>query len=1339
MKLKRLFFILVILGISGCGGKGGNSPTEVGILTGEIRSATNIPIYNAQVKIEGSSKKALTDYKGVYSISNIKIGNYKVSISKIGYQAKQESVTIKSNTSTEMNVVMTANPDTNLLKGSADITFPGINWSGEIIVSIILVDANKNEYSTQIAILEGNTSGFFVLDGIPAGQNYLLTAIAVDSAKNALTLKTLIPQLETNNALENLRIDRNTNRIAQTVEKIADNMGVSISEIDSETIDKIEEAIQKEPDFDPIEFANRISTGTVSGVVTDYDYETPISHALVSILDTDLTVESDTDGEFTIMNVPVRARTITASKDDYEPYSKSITVMAGETENCDMILTSLINPINYVLNIKTNGEGSVIKEPSRYRYPSGLAVTLTAKPEEGWSFGHWEGDVTGNTNPITITMDAEKNVTAVFTQNRYTLRLNVKGSGTVTKTPDQTTYLSGSIVRLIAKPTDGWRFNLWEGDLDSADNPVNVHLSTDMVVTAIFTQNQYNLSTTIGGSGRINKEPDQSTYLLGQIVKLTAAPEVGWTFSHWEGNVDGSENPVSVTIDGDKNIKAVFTENEYPLHTMVNGDGIIIKTLDQETYRHGSTLQLQAISNEGWGFDHWEGDVTGSENPVNITMDGEKSVTAFFTQSQYRLTINTDLGGVVTKAPDQDMYLSGSPVKLTALPADGRRFLRWEGDINGTTNPVEIQMDRDMIVTANFEYIPYGLSTKVKGDGRIDKNPDTITYQWGKTIELTAAPEVGWSFDHWEGDASGSDNPVSVTIDGDKEVTAIFIRNKYRLALNVNGNGSVTKNPDQAEYEYRDIVTLTAAPADGWVFDGWEGDKVGAQNPDQVIMDRDKNITARFIQPYYTLCITMEGQGTVITEPNQNKYLSGAVVELTALPDEGWSFDHWEYQASGSANPLNIVMDDYKNVKAVFTENKYTLNITVNGNGRVLKYPDQATYQHNDRVQLQAKPNESTWILDHWEGDLSGNANLMEVIMNQDKNITAVFTEVGYQLSIAYDGKGTVIKNPDQPGYFYEEEVELTAYPDPGWRLAYWSGSAFSVSSGFNPITIKMLTHSEATAHFEQYEKVLTWGSYGQGDGQFAGIYGIVAHEGYIYVVERQNCRVQKFDNNGNFVLKWGSKGSEDGQFLAPGAIAVDSDGNIYVSDNILGYIQKFDNNGSFVKKWQFTDRQDLYSNAMAVSPDGYLYISVVTCQIKKYDLDGNHILNWGSSGHNDGQFSTCPWGIAVDAEGNVHVADFGNYRIQIFDSNGNFITKWGSRGDENGAFQGAHYITIDSSGRVLVSDPDLFRVQIFSGEKGYISKFDVGAEGPEMITADANGNIYVVKRNTILKYSPVP
>ena len=176
------------------------------------------------------------------------------------------------------------------------------------------------------------------------------------------------------------------------------------------------------------------------------------------------------------------------------------------------------------------------------------------------------------------------------------------------------------------------------------------------------------------------------------------------------------------------------------------------------------------------------------------------------------------------------------------------------------------------------------------------------------------------------------------------------------------------------------------------------------------------------------------------------------------------------------------------------------------------------------------------------------------------------------------------------------------------------------------------------------------WGSYGlQNTGQFAFPQDVsVDSSGNVYVTDLGNRRIEKFDNNGNFLFTFGTKGSGDGQFNAPIGIAINSE-SIYVVDNAKNEIQKFDSTGKFVTRWggQGTDHgQFLLPQGVAVDPSGDVYVADTgNSRIEKFNADGNFLLTIGQSGLGDGQFLS-PRAIAGDSRGSIYVVYSGGNRI---------------------------------------------------------------------------------------------
>ena len=83
-------------------------------------------------------------------------------------------------------------------------------------------------------------------------------------------------------------------------------------------------------------------------------------------------------------------------------------------------------------------------------------------------------------------------------------------------------------------------------------------------VTATFTAIEYTLNVATS-HGTVAKNPNKATYHYGDVVELNATADAGWTFSAWSGDLTGSTNPESITIDGSKNVTATFTQSEYSL------------------------------------------------------------------------------------------------------------------------------------------------------------------------------------------------------------------------------------------------------------------------------------------------------------------------------------------------------------------------------------------------------------------------------------------------------------------------------------------------------------------------------------------------------------------------------------------------------------------------------------------------------------------------------------------------------------------------------------------------------------------------------------------------------
>jgi uncharacterized repeat protein (TIGR01451 family)/uncharacterized repeat protein (TIGR02543 family) len=317
------------------------------------------------------------------------------------------------------------------------------------------------------------------------------------------------------------------------------------------------------------------------------------------------------------------------------------------------------------------------------------------------------------------------------------------------------------------------------------------------------------------------------------------------------------------------------------------------------------------------------------------TIGGNSPATLTVEDNDFTLTWNVAGSGSIGLNPDQSTYTYGEVVTLTATADAGWTFAGWSGDLSGSTTPITLTMIENKVVTATFTQDEYTLKTTAVGNGWVITNPAKSTYTYGEVVTLTAFALPGWTFSEWSGDLSGSTTPVTVTITGNKSVTATFTQDEYTLAVMTVGSGSVVSNPAKSTYTYGEVVTLTATADPGWTFMGWSGDLSGDDNPKAIVMTGNKAVTATFVEAY-TLTVTTIGSGTVVTEPARSVYASGEVVTLTATANPGWTFTDWSGDLIGSTTPVTLTMNRDKAVTATFTQDPYTLTVTSPVDGQVL-------------------------------------------------------------------------------------------------------------------------------------------------------------------------------------------------------------------------------------------------------------------------------------------------------------------------------------------------------------------------------------------------------------------
>ncbi|MGE5599481.1 MAG: InlB B-repeat-containing protein, partial [Bacteroidota bacterium] len=325
--------------------------------------------------------------------------------------------------------------------------------------------------------------------------------------------------------------------------------------------------------------------------------------------------------------------------------------------------------------------------------------------------------------------------------------------------------------------------------------------------------------------------------------------------------------------------------------------------------------------------------------------------------------------------------------------------------------------------------------------------------------------------------------------------------------------------------------------------------------------------------------------------------------------------------------------------------------------------------------------------LHHWGGP-DGDEVTPEytIVMDSHKNIAAIFAKLQYDLNAvsADEAAGSVIVclvPTDRASYSIEhgQVVELIARPNPGYLFDGWDGG---LTSEANPLTLTMTGPLAVTAHFTPgIQGRVFW------QNSLAGVAGITVNAGGLSATTDAEGR-------------WRIEGVSLPVTVTAAAPAAS------------GYLGA------------------AFSPAVTVYPVSAGEIQIA--MISAYRLEGT----WGGYGSGDGQFDQ-PRGVAVDAGGNVYVADYCNCRVQQFMADGTYITQWGESGYGNGQFRFPQGIAVSAGGYVYVADNN--GVHRFTASGGYDSQLAVAYVGG--VATDAADNIYVTEMydtdHSIHKFAP--
>ena len=579
--------------------------------------------------------------------------------------------------------------------------------------------------------------------------------------------------------------------------------------------------------------------------------------------------------------------------------------------------------VQYSLTTSVSPSGVGTVSPSGMNwYNSGQIVPVSGSPNTGYNFSSWTGDLTGSTNPASLTMGGPKSVTANFTQNQYTLTVSVNpsGAGSVTKSPSKTTYLYGDQVTLTAGTGNGYTFSSWSGDASGTAPSATITINGNKAVTANFTAaagpQTYTVSSNLPGlqvyvDDTAYSTPQSFQWVPGSSHKLFApSPQKPtqssrYNFQSWSDS--GSQtHTISAPGTGTTYEAKYKTQNKIRVTVSPTDAGTVSLSSSKQSqsgatstvlstedwYDDDDTVTLTASANSGYNFSGWAGDLSGKDNSVKTQMNNPKEVVANFVVATETVSTPNLPSGPGNGGPGT----SYSYATAGAVSSQGHAVeyqFDWKGD--GT------------------DLSPWGAATQSKTWATVG------AYQVKARARCVTDPTV---VSNWSSGLS-----VVVTQSG---VSCTVATNPSGLQITVDGSNytapQVFNWAPGSSHTVLVASPLSGGPGTQYAYLSWSDG--GGQSHTVTVPPSNTTYTANFTAQYsLTTSVTPSGGGTV-SPSGVCWYNSGQSVSVSASPNPGYSFSSWTGDLTGSTNPASLMMSGPKSVTANFSAPSANLVVT---------------------------------------------------------------------------------------------------------------------------------------------------------------------------------------------------------------------------------------------------------------------------------------------------------------------------------------------------------------------------------------------------------------------------
>lgn len=766
--------------------------------------------------------------------------------------------------------------------------------------------------------------------------------------------------------------------------------------------------------------------------------------------------------------------------------------------NSDVTVTVTFVKKSYTVTaVSPNGTTDL---QTSYKWGEKVAFTVTASDNYEVASvtikyeGHSPETLTKLSTGYEFTMpEADVTVTVNYTLKKYVLTIDSNiTNGSVMLMNTGTEFTEGDLISVLAEPSNGYYLkSLTYNDIDITTTKQFIMPGSSVTIKAEFEKKSYSLSISVtSGEASGSVTTGTTSPLYDDLITLTVTPASGFALSKL--SVDGVDVTSQVS-DGQYTFNmpaksvtviAIFESRAFTITVTQPSEGGEISS-SVESARYNAEVVLSIKLNMGYALVGFV--VTCDGTAVTLTKvsdtsykfnmpNGDITVTAETEKVDYALSASVSgVGGTVTIDGGKTTATYGEEITLTIAPTDGYRLKTISGNdgaitcikVNDTSYKFTMT-DATVVITAEFEKIPYNINSTVSGGvgGTVTVSETAID---GTEVTVTLNPSTGY---HVSSITVNDDDVILTEVNAttykftmpasNVTVAVTFAPTDYTVTVTVSG-GHGTATPDKTTANYGETITITTNPDSGYIVDTIKLDGTVISGNAFTMPASNAQVVVTFKVDSVTVSTGTCVNGSVSATPNGTVQY-GTSITLTATPNTGYELDYFTAngtQISGSTYTANADVE----FKAIFKAKSFTLTVNHKCGDTVLQ-TETKTMAFGTSTTVNAKT---------IEGYTATAASINVTMDAEGKTVVLSYTKNTYVLTVKHiiEGDGGDFATTQTYNVAYGETkaispVSLTSYnglikASEGSKNITMGASNKTVTYSYSLDTTKKFTASSST------------------------------------------------------------------------------------------------------------------------------------------------------------------------------------------------------------------------------------------------------------------------------------